>query len=129
MRIYHVPYTLIAAACTCSLLVASCTASPEESTSTAATTGASIDNPGPHLQTANAPLADLLTVGAHCFATGAEAVAAQLRAATADAKGDAEDDAREARGVLRKESRDTTIVNDVEDNDTCYTVTTNSLFP
>ncbi len=127
MRICHVPYTLIAA--TCGLLVAGCTANPEESTSTAATTAASIDNPDPNLQKANAPLGDLLTVGAHCFATGTEAVAAQLRAATADAKGDAEDDAREARGELRKTGRDTTIVNDVEANGTCYIVTTNSPFP
>lgn len=112
----------------CSLLGAGCTGARDESSS-ATTTGASIDSPGNKLQAANAPLHDLLTPGAHCFATGVEAVAAQLRAASADAKADAEDDAREARGVLRKTRRDATIVEDVEDDGTCYSVTTNSPFP
>ncbi|MFV8169728.1 hypothetical protein [Mycobacterium sp. DBP42] len=121
-----VPCVVIAAAC--SLLVAGCTGSSEETTSTA-TSSISIDSPGSGLETANAPLRDLLTVGEHCFATGVEAVAAQLRAASADAKADAEDDARQARGEMRKTGVEATIVEEVEDNGTCYWVRTNSLFP
>lgn len=121
-----VPYLVIAAAA--GLLATGCATSADKSTATA-TTNATLDAPDPKLQTANAPLQDLLAVGEHCFATGVEAVAAQLRAASADAKADAEDDARQARGELRKKGRDTTVVHDVEDNATCYTVKTDSPFP
>lgn len=119
------PCVVIAAAC---LLVAGCMGSSEETTSTA-TSSISIDSPGSRLESANEPLQDLLAVGRHCFATGVEAVAAQLRAASADAKADAEDDARQARGEMRKSGVDATIVEEVEDNGTCYWVRTNSLFP
>lgn len=118
------PSRLIIAAAT-AIIATGCAASPYETAATA-TTNVTTNAPGQNLQTANAPLKDLLTVGKHCFATGVEAVAAQLRAASADAKADAEDDARQARGEMRLTGRDTTIVNDVEDNGTCYWVRTNS---
>lgn len=111
------------------VIATGCAASPNETADTTETSSVALSPPGSnHLQTANAPLKDLLTVGKHCFATGVEAVAAQLRAAAADAKADAEDDARQARGEMRLTGRDTHVVYEVEDNGTCYWVKTDSPF-
>lgn len=100
----------------------------DASTAAASSTAvAASANPTGQFETANQPLVELLRHGEHCFATGVEAVAAQLRAAAADAKADADDDARQARGELRATSTDYNIVEDVEDNGTCYWVRTNSL--
>lgn len=119
-------YLMIAAAT--AVIATGCAASPNETADTTETSSVAFSAPGSNLQTANAPLKDLLAVGKHCFATGVEAVAAQLRAAAADAKADAEDDARQARGEMRLTGRDTHVVYEVEDNGTCYWVKTDSPF-
>lgn len=119
-------YLMIAAAT--AVIATGCAASPNETAATTETSSVAPSPPGSNLQTANAPLKDLLEVGKHCFATGVEAVAAQLRAAAADAKADAEDDARQARGEMRSTGRDTHVVHEVEDNGTCYWVKTDSPF-
>lgn len=111
--------------CAATALSSACGADSGGTATSPASSAASVVA-GRQFETANAPIKELLRHGEHCFATGVEAVAAQLRAAAADAKNDADDDDRQARGELRLASRDYTIVEDVEDNGACYWVRTNS---
>lgn len=76
-------------------------------------------------QHANAPIGDLMASGEHCFDTGTEAVAAQLRAAAAITKDNAEVRDKYDRTGEKMPYGYPHTLSDVTDNGTCYTVARN----
>jgi hypothetical protein len=91
------------------------TVAPQPSSTSGAASGAV-------LQKANAPIKELTNGGEHCFATGVEAVAAQLRAkASVDEQNRQALEKFNATGELMPYGSPFTVT-DVDENGTCYRI-------